>query len=310
MNNGRSNPLQASFQRLPSHVVVCRAADYRKNLTPVMAETLRELKLPVTGKKVLLKPNLVGLDPEGKINTHPAVIAAAREAFLQMGASSVMVAEGPALERDTEAVLESVKLRDYLQDVPRNFVDLNLDAVSPVRLRTRASSVRELYLPASVLKADLVVSLPKLKTHHWAGVTLSLKNMFGVVPGSCYGWPKNILHWAGIERILLDLNSVVRPDFVIVDGIRGMEGNGPIQGQPKHCGVLVFGDDPVAVDATCTRIMGLVPERVGYLRQAGIYLGNLREEKIHQLGESISQVRTPFEVLDSFQRLRQDGTVG
>lgn len=310
MNNGRPNPLQASFRRPPSQVVIRRAAGYQKDLTPVMAETLREVRLSVKGKRVLLKPNLVGLDPDGMINTHPAVIAAAREAFLQMGASSVLVAEGPALERDTEAVLESVKLRDYVDDLPQNFVDLNLDEVTPVRLRTRASSVGELYLPASVLKADLVVSMPKLKTHHWAGVTLSLKNMFGVVPGSCYGWPKNILHWAGIERILLDLNSVVRPDFVIVDGVLGMEGNGPIQGQPKHCGVLVFGDDPVAVDATCSRVMGLMPERVGYLRRAGIYLGHLREEQIQQLGESIGQVRTPFEVLDSFQRLRQDGTVG
>jgi len=310
VNNGRANPLQASFRRPPSQVAIRRAVDYQRDLTPLIAETLREFKLPVEGKQVLLKPNLVGLDPDGMINTHPAVIAAARESFLRLGAGSVTVAEGPALERDTEAVLESVKLGDYLEDLPRSFVDLNLDDVSPVRLRTRASSVRELYLPVSVLKADFVVSLPKLKTHHWAGVTLSLKNMFGVVPGGCYGWPKNILHWAGIERILLDLNSVVRPDFVIVDGIRGMEGNGPIQGQPKNCGVLVFGNDPVAVDATCTRIMGLVPERVGYLRRAGIYLGHLREEKIHQLGVSIGEVRTPFEVLDSFQRLRQDGTVG
>jgi uncharacterized protein (DUF362 family) len=310
MNNGRANTLQASFRRPASRVAIRRAADYEGDPTALLVETLRTFKLPVEGKRVLLKPNLVGLDPEGMVNTHPLVVVAAREAFLRLGASRVTVAEGPALERDTEAVIESVRLRDYLDDVPKNFVDLNVDDVSPVKLQTRASPVRELYLPVSVLKSDLVVSLPKLKTHHWAGVTLSLKNMFGVVPGSCYGWPKNILHWAGIERILLDLNSAVRPDFVIVDGIRGMEGNGPIQGTPKQCGVLVLGDDPVAVDATCTRIMGLVPERVGYLQRAGLYLGHVREEKIHQMGESIGEVRTPFKVLDSFQRLRQDGTVG
>lgn len=310
MKNSRDSGLQASFRRPPSRVAVRRVSDYNSDLTPLVGETLREFKLPVRGKQVLLKPNLVGLDPEGVVNTHPSVIAAVRESFLQLGASSVAVAEGPALERDTEAVLESVGLRDYLAEVSKNFVDLNVDDVCPVKLRTRASPVRELFLPVSVLQADLVVSLPKLKTHHWAGVTLSLKNMFGIVPGSCYGWPKNILHWAGIERILLDLNSTVRPDFVIVDGIQGMEGNGPIQGTPKRCGVLVLGDDPVAVDATCTRIMGLVPERVGYLRRAGLYLGHLREEKIHQIGAPIGEVLTPFEVLDSFRRLRQDATVG
>jgi uncharacterized protein (DUF362 family) len=148
--------------------------------------------------------------------------------------------------------------------------------------------------------------MPKLKTHHWAGVTLSLKNMFGIVPGSCYGWPKNALHWAGLTRSILDINSTVRPDFAIVDGIVGMEGNGPIQGVAKTCGVLVMGDDPVAVDATCVRVMGLLPERINYLAQAGLLLGHLREEKICQLGESISSVRTPFDVLEPFRRVQRN----
>src|SRR5262245_66568541 len=93
--------------------------------------------------------------------------------------------------------------------------------------------------------------MPKLKTHHWAGVTLSLKNMFGVVPGSVYGWPKNALHWAGIHGSILDINSSLPiPQFAIVDGIVGMEGNGPLQGQAKQSGVLILGEDLVAVDAT------------------------------------------------------------
>jgi uncharacterized protein (DUF362 family) len=150
---------------------------------------------------------------------------------------------------------------------------------------------------------DFLVSMPKLKTHHWAGVTLSLKNMFGVVPGSCYGWPKNVLHWAGIDRAILDVNAAARPDFAIVDGIVGMEGNGPIQGTPKASEVLVFGNDPVAVDATCCRVMGLKPERVRYLAQAGTLLGHLKLDKIQQLGESIESVRTGFAVLEEFRPL-------
>jgi uncharacterized protein (DUF362 family) len=147
--------------------------------------------------------------------------------------------------------------------------------------------------------------MPKMKTHHWVGVTLSLKNMFGIVPGRCYGWPKNILHWAGIAPAILDLASTVRPDFAIVDGIVGMEGNGPIQGTAKAAGVLVLGDDPVAVDSTCARVMGLAPERIGYLRQASALLGHLAEDKIQQLGETIQSVRTPFAVLETFRRLKQ-----
>jgi uncharacterized protein (DUF362 family) len=146
--------------------------------------------------------------------------------------------------------------------------------------------------------------MPKLKTHHWAGVTLSLKNMFGIVPGSCYGWPKNALHWAGLTRSILDINSTVRPDFAIVDGIVGMEGNGPIQGSPKPCGVLVLGNDPVAVDATCARVMGLAPERIDYLAHAGLLLGHLQTEKIFQFGEEIEAVRTPFAVTAPFRHLQ------
>jgi uncharacterized protein (DUF362 family) len=252
-----------------------------------------------------LKPNLVGLDPLGVMNTHPCVIAAARESFLRLGAAQVLIGDGPAMDRDTEAIIESVQLREFTGPLARTFVDLNVDDVKRVALSTRASCLKELFLPKTVLGADFLVSMPKLKTHHWAGVTLSLKNMFGIVPGSCYGWPKNVLHWAGIDNSILDINAAARPDFAIVDGILGMEGNGPIQGTPKPCGVLVLGDDPVAVDATCCRVMGLRPEKVKYLDAAGTMLGHVDPEKIQHLGETVASVRTPFAVLDAFHSLRE-----
>jgi uncharacterized protein (DUF362 family) len=196
-----------------------------------------------------------------------------------------------------------VRMREHLGPLKGAFVDLNLDEVQRVVLPTRASRLRELYLPKTCMGVDLVVSMPKLKTHHWAGVTLSMKNMFGIVPGACYGWPKNVLHWAGIDRAILDINAAARPDFAIVDGIVGMEGNGPIQGQPKTSGVLVFGNDPVAVDATCCRVMGLRPELVKYLAQAGTLLGHLQADKIEQLGEDIGSVSQRFDVLPAFRSL-------
>jgi uncharacterized protein (DUF362 family) len=97
----------------------------------------------------------------------------------------------------------------------------------------------------------------------------------------------------------------VRPDFAIVDGIIGMEGNGPLQGVPKACGVLILGDDPVAVDSTCARVMGLLPEKIDYIARAATLLGHIRPENIHQLGESITSTRTPFAVLDAFRHLRE-----
>ena len=292
------------FMRPPSRVAIRRALGYKLDLAPMLHETLVEFDLPVRSKTVLLKPNLVGSDPLCTTNTHPAVIAAARESFLRLGASEVLIGDGPALDRDTHAVIESIGLREYAGPLSRIFVDLNVDDVERVALKTHASRLKELYLPRTVRRADFIVSLAKLKTHHWAGVTLSLKNMFGIVPGAVYGWPKNILHWAGIERAILDINAAARPDFAIVDGIVGMEGNGPIQGAPRACGVLILGDDPVAVDSTCARVMGLLPEKIDYLRRAATLLGHIRPEKIHQLGESIEDTRTPFAVLDAFRHLR------
>jgi uncharacterized protein (DUF362 family) len=301
----RNQALIPSFQRPPSKVVIRRVASYEQELLQVMRESLAAFDLRVKDKTVLLKPNLVGLDPLGVINTHPAVIAAAREYFLSIGVAEVLIGDGPALDRDTEAILESVRLREYTGLLFRTFVDLNVDDVECVKLQTHASRLKELYFPKTALGVDFVVSMPKLKTHHWAGVTLSLKNMFGIVPGSCYGWPKNVLHWAGIDRAILDINAAVRPDFAIVDGIVGMEGNGPIQGTPKASGVLIFGNDPVAVDATCCRVMGLVPERVKYLAGAGTLLGHLKTDKIQQLGETIASVRTPFAVLPAFRSISE-----
>lgn len=322
------NALVPPFRRPPSQVAIRRSSSYEEDLFRLMYETLLEIQAhsrrppssgdvsavdtgskfsDLRGKTVLLKPNFVGFDPLGVMNTHPAVVAAARDSFLKLGAAQVLIGEGPALDRDTEAILESVRLRDYVRPIKRTFVDLNLDDVERVPLRTRASRLGELYLPKTALGADFVVSMPKLKTHHWAGVTLSLKNMFGIVPGGCYGWPKNVLHWAGIDNSILDINAALRPDFAIVDGIFGMEGNGPIQGVAKRANVLVFGNDPVAVDATCCRIMGLLPERIKYLAGSGTLLGHASAEKIVQLGESIESVRTPFAVLKEFGKLIEPG---
>ena len=299
-----NSSLIPSFTRPPSCVAIRRASDYGVDLSRLLYETLSEFDLRLEGKTVLLKPNFVEPDSRNVVNTHPAVVGAAFETFLRLGAKGVVISEGPGHERDTEAIVETIGLRDYVGPLSGKFVDLNVDEVERVALRTRASKLKELYLPKTVLRANFVVSMPKLKTHHWAGVTLSLKNMFGIVPGNCYGWPKNALHWAAITRSILDINGTVRPDFAIVDGIVGMEGNGPIQGTAKPCGVLVVGDDPVAVDATCARIMGLAPERIAYLASAGLLLGHLQEQDIVHLGERIAAVRTPFAVLHEFRRLR------
>jgi uncharacterized protein (DUF362 family) len=299
----RRTQLLPPQNRKPSRVAIRQVESYDANIEQVLWQVLGEFQLNLKGKTILLKPNFIEMDLSGAINTHPSVVRAARECFLRMGAAEVLIGDGPGHDRDTEAILEAVGLCNHISELRKVFVDLNVDDTTCLTLETHATSLKQLHFPNSVLRADFIVSMPKMKTHHWAGVTLSMKNMFGIVPGNCYGWPKNILHWAGIDKSILDINSTVRPDFAIVDGIIGMEGNGPIQGVPKASKVLVCGDDPVAVDATCARIMGLVPERVGYLERAGWLLGHLREDRIEQIGERIANVKTSFGLISQFRGL-------
>jgi uncharacterized protein (DUF362 family) len=138
-----------------------------------------------------------------------------------------------------------------------------------------------------------------------------MKNLFGIVPGAIYGWPKNVLHWAGVSGSVIDINAALDvPRFNIVDGIVGMEGNGPIQGEPREVGVLVFGEDPVAVDATGARLMGLDPLRIDYLAETDRFLGNADGELVDTRGEPLARFAQDFRVLDAFEHLRIDSARG
>jgi uncharacterized protein (DUF362 family) len=293
----------------PAFVSIARAPRYDQSLYSAVQEIFEAHRLEVKGKRVLLKPNLVEFEPESSINTHPLLVHAAYEALLAMGAASVGIAEGPGHRRNT---LDMADAAGYFETVPKfedRFADLNVDDVTRVRLERRFSRLETLYLPNAALGADLLISMPKLKTHHWTAATLSMKNLFGVVPGGVYGWPKNILHWSGINECIADLHALFPRQFALVDGIVGMEGNGPIQGKPKHAGVLVAGGDPVAVDATCCRIMRIDPLKIAYLQMAATANPRRRllEADIRQTGAAIAEVATAFELPPGFSGLRLGG---
>ena len=289
-----------------SQVAILAAENYGKSLRDVIQRGIQLCHLETRGKRVLLKPNLVEFDPNAVINTHPALIEAAVDAFKTLGAREVVIAEGPGHRRDNEYLLSASGLYDVIKEHRVRYVDLNTDDLRLTALKSGFTHFKQLYLPETLYQADLLVSMPKLKTHHWAGVTLSLKNMFGVIPGSVYGWPKNALHWAGIDGSIVDINSSLRlPRFAIVDGIVGMEGNGPLQGQAKNSGVLLFGTDLVAVDSTAARLMKIEPRKVKYLEMAGEFLGNLAYERIDQIGETIDRLQQDFRVIDTFADLKK-----
>jgi uncharacterized protein (DUF362 family) len=172
-------------------------------------------------------------------------------------------------------------------------------------LRSSFTGMREIALPVELLRWDFVISMPKLKTHHWAGLTCAMKNLFGTVPGAVYGWPKNLLHFHGISNSILDLVSTIRLHFAIVDAVTAMEGDGPIMGNPRALGFIGMGSDPVAVDATCARVIGLDPEKISYLKPASRFLGVLDERRIEQRGERLERYAGLFDLIPDLQYLRR-----
>lgn len=283
-----------------SAVAVLKASNYEQDLTRLILDGVALCGLSVKDKRIVLKPNLVEFDGATAINTHPRLVAAAFEAFRSLGASSVVIAEGPGHRRDTLCLTEEAGYWSEFKALDDHFVDLNRDNVKAI---SNFLGDDKFYFPETILSADLIVSMPKMKTHHWAGATLSMKNFFGIVPGAVYGWPKNILHHKGIPASIAALNRQFRNTFAIVDGIVGMEGNGPIQGTPKEMGVLAFGSDLVAVDATCCRLMGINPELIEYLQMTKD-LGALAEAQIEMRGEIASALRQDFELIPQFAHMR------
>jgi uncharacterized protein (DUF362 family) len=289
-----------------SRVAILTGSNYSEALADTLLEGLKLFDLSLSRKSVLLKPNMVDYIPGAPINTDPILVAAAVECFKRLGARSVVVAEGPGHQRDTQLVVSETGLLEQLRNVGAAFVDLNRDCVVRTRLRANYSGLRELWLPRTVLEADFVVSMPKIKTHHWSGVTLSMKNMFGVVPGVKYGWPKNILHWRGIQQSIVDICATVPLHFAVADGIVAMEGNGPLAGSPRFLGKLVLADDPVAADATCARLMGLVPERIPHIAEGTKFLGNSLPELIDYPTETPLPPQKPFDLVPEFHYLHSD----
>jgi uncharacterized protein (DUF362 family) len=258
------------------------------------------------GKRVLLKPNMV--EPTRAIphmTTHPAVIIAAVEVFRRYGAR-VSVGEAPGHVRDTQMALDESGIGEALQAGGVEFADLNYEDATWRPNGGGYSPLEGLFLPQSVLEADFIVSMPKLKTHHWVGVTASMKNLYGVLPGIKYGWPKNVLHHAGIPETVVDICCSVPRTFAIVDGIDCMEGDGPILGSRKHMGLIIVSANLAAADATAARIMGLNPSRISYLQLAARRIGPLDDHRISQRGESWQSVASPFEMLnhEHLQELR------
>ena len=288
-----------------ARVTALRHRNYDSDLSKHLEEGIRRYPAVVHRVKdgrVVLKPNFVEFHEGRPINTDVRFVAACVEAFRRLGASEVLVGEGPGHLRDTEMLLEATGLGLLLKDVGAKFVDLNVDEGKKLVLPNNYSDMSHIAFAKTAVTADLLVSVAKMKTHHWAGATLTMKNLFGIVPSAIYGWPKNPLHWAGIQNCILDIWDAVRPGFGIVDGIVAMEGDGPIMGTARPMGAIFMGDNLPAVDAHVARMMGLIPERIPYLAVSRLYGGTLHPWRTDIEGDVIQA--ESFEMVPSLAHLQ------
>lgn len=289
----------AGRQPLQVALVPCPDYDPERLLEAIRSGWASTRPPEIRGRRVLVKPNMVDVSADRPIHTDPRLVEALILHLVDLGASEIVLAEGTSHNRDSEWLFRRSGYEALAKRTGILLVDLNYDDLRPVKnVNPRATLLRELYLPETVLSADVLISLPKMKTHKLAGITLSLKNMFGVVPGMKYGWPKNTLHWNGIPMSICEINGTVKSHYSIVDGVVGMEGHGPIMGSARTAAVLVMGANALAVDATAARVMGVDPGRVDYLAMAHrIKLGSLNPEDIAVSGEKVERARKDF-VLD------------
>jgi uncharacterized protein (DUF362 family) len=281
----------------PAVVGVERCSSYSGDLSGVIGKLWLSADIPsVVGKNVFIKPNMVDtLDGVNNITTAPHIVAALIDILMERGAKDVKVGDGPAFRRDAFAIARNLGLDKVLAQRGVPFIDLNYDDPQPVHTRDGwFPGVDEIWLPRSIIEADIVFSLAKLKTHHWAQVSLTMKNLLGIFPGAKYGWPKNFIHFSGIPESIMGIYQVL-PDVVgFIDGVVGMQGDGPLFGSPTNHGVLIAGADPVAVDMVGKNVMGFDDWEVGYLNLAA-WAGIGQATKIVTRGVPLDEVRMTYQ---------------
>jgi uncharacterized protein (DUF362 family)/Pyruvate/2-oxoacid:ferredoxin oxidoreductase delta subunit len=239
------------------------------------------------GERVLIKPNLLkGRPPEAAVTTHPELVRAVIRLVREAGGAA-MVGDSPGLG-DLRKVCEKTGILDVVQEEGATLVELD----DPVEVKN-SGRFHHFELARAAYEADAIINLPKLKTHGQMTLTGAVKNLFGCVPG------KRKIQWhfnTGVNHelfaiMLTELCALLKPRLTIMDAIIGMEGNGPGSGDPRRIGVVIAGQDPVAVDVVSSRVLGVSPEKLPLIRAAAATgYGETRPDRIQVLGESIESV--------------------
>lgn len=255
-------------------------------------------KVVAPNKKVLIKPNLsYPLHPNTGCTTDPRIVESLIKILQNLNAREIVVGDGTgkASKFDTMSTYRITNLDKVCERFQLRFVDFNTDRATNVKIET-GKVLKEIKIAKTVLDADIIINVPKMKTHWMIGVTACIKNLMGCVVGEDRTkkfHDKRRLY--SVHQHIVDLNKVIRPALHVVDGIIGMQGRGPGHGTPIAMGLIIAGRDPVAVDTVTTRCMGYDHRKIDYIRYAAEQgLGTMNLDEIKIVGEKIEDVKKTF----------------
>lgn len=261
-----------------------------ENVLSAVKKAIQLAGLPdVKGKKILLKPNLLsGSDPKKAVTTHPAVLEAVILALQEKGAGKIVVGDSPAVVNSFRAA-EKAGLIDV---VKRCGVEWDPFEKTGKLVLESDPLIQALFQPAQIVnEVDMIFSLPKMKTHMMMYMTGAMKNLFGVFPGL----EKSKFHFRypekqGFASLIVDLNRALKPSYAIMDGIIGMEGQGPANGEPKEIGVILASENILAIDIIASQIMNYKPEDIPTIFYGlnGDWLDSI--DKVELVGEKLEDV--------------------
>ena len=274
-------------------IVKCdRYADSRNAIDKALSQ-LGGIKVFVKpGDKVTIKPNYVAKrDPKDAATTHPdflhAVICAVEEA-----GGIVTVAESPGGAYNAALLKAVYRECGAYEAIEGTNAVLNFDCSFRTAHYPEGRTIKSADIISPILDADVIISLPKLKTHAMTAYTGAVKNLFGVIPGT----HKAEMHFRLKDRepfcsMLVDLCECVKPTLSIMDGIWGMEGNGPTSGTNRHIGIVLASPNPHALDLAACKIIDYMPDEVATVKE-GIRRGLIPEtaEELEIIGEDIDRL--------------------
>ncbi|OFW57056.1 MAG: hypothetical protein A2Y75_02600 [Candidatus Solincola sediminis] len=262
-------------------LIIEKLADYdERRMNESVAGILDASGLEFAGKNVLVKPNLLGpFSPDSAVVTHPALIRTVRRQLRERGCR-VMIGDNPGI-RGYGMVAKTARVSGAGEAAGDDFVNLTL---RPRRFKIDSRFVESVSISSEILEVDILISLPKFKTHMGTVITGGVKNSYGFVVGA----DKTRLHAAAprhedFGELVADVYAIRPPDLVIMDAIIGMEGNGPSGGKPRRIGCLMASDNATAIDLAFCRMTGLDPMKVATQRTVmtrGLGPGSLEEVDI------------------------------